>query len=62
MEKAHRDIEGCPSPTFDGKQVGQQLGIGARHLKHVITAHAGREQRLMRITERRVGHQHAGLR
>jgi hypothetical protein len=58
LEEAHRDVEGGAAPALHREQPRQQPRVVRRHAQHVDAAHAGREQRLVRIAHRGVGEQH----
>ena len=60
-EEAHGDVEGRAAPAFEREEAGKGLGIGAGDRDQVVAAHAGREQRLVRVAHGRVGDEDAAL-
>ena len=57
-QEAHGDVEGRAAPAFEREELRQRAGIGSGDAGDVIGAHASREQRLVAVAHRRVGHQH----
>ncbi len=59
LQEAHGDVEGGAAPALQRQKVGQEPRVVGRHLEHVVAAHAGRDQGLMRVTKGGVGDQRA---
>ena len=55
LQKAHRGVERGPSPHLKRKKTRCESGVGIGNSQHVEAAHAGRQERLMRISHRCVG-------
>ena len=58
LQEAHRGVERRAAPHFQAEEIGDQPGRGAGHRHHVVGANPRGEQRLMGVTEGRVGHEH----
>ena len=57
LEEPHRRVERRPAPHLEREQLAGMPGVGVGDLQHVVRAHPRRQQRLMRVAERRVGDQ-----
>ena len=58
LEEAHGDVEGGAAPAFQREQLRQHARVVRRDRQHVVRAHAGGEQRLVRVAHGGVGEQH----
>ena len=61
VEEAHGDIEGRSAPALEREQVRHAARIGAGDLGDIVSAHTGRQQRLVCVAHGGVGEQHLGL-
>ena len=61
VEEAHGGVEGRAAPHFEGEQtsfgITEPMRQGISAGQHVVAANARGHQRLVRVTERRIGHQ-----
>ena len=60
-QEAHRHVERCAAPAFDGEKIRQQAGIERGDCRHVVRTKSGREQGLVRIPHAGIRDQHAVL-
>ena len=61
LQESQRHVEGGAAPALEREQLRQCTGIPRGDGQHVGRAHAGGQQRLVRIAQRGVGHQHTVL-
>ena len=58
VQEPQCDIEGGPAPALQAQQLRHAVGVAARPGDQVDGAHPRRQDRLVGVTQRRVGHQH----
>ena len=60
-QEAHRDVKRRAAPAFERQELRQRARIDAGDPGDVLRAHPRRQKRLVRVTHRRVGDEHAIL-
>ena len=61
LQEAEGHVKRGSPPALQRQQLRQPVGIDRRRRQHVVRAHAGGKQRLVRIAQRGVGDQQLGL-
>ena len=49
LEEAHGGVKGGAAPHFHGEEIGGAVGVGLGDGEHVVGAHAGRDEGLVRV-------------
>ena len=61
FQEAHGDVKSRATPAFQRKEIGQTPRIMGCGLNHVVSPHARRQKRLMRVAHGRVGNKNLFL-